>query len=227
LEVLERGDPVEIVRMLAAEPVTFAALQGLGLLTPPELAAGLAALETAGDWAYRREWLDGVRAIVRERLAGRAAASPIDPGVPLGELLPDEPWAPAILPLLHVERRQGKAYLPGAAPALGAKTEAAARLTSELAGGDVVRVDDRELAAYLENEGTLKRVGDGFAISSELYERGRDTLPTLTPITLAGFRDALGISRRTAQLLLERFDADGLTRRVGDERLLRRSRASE
>ena len=27
---------------------------------------------------------------------------------------------------------------------------------------------------------------------------------------------------RTAQLLLERFDADGLTRRVGDERVLRR-----
>jgi selenocysteine-specific elongation factor len=47
-------------------------------------------------------------------------------------------------------------------------------------------------------------------------------LQTLEPITLAGFRDALEISRRTAQLLLERFDADGLTRRVGDERVLRR-----
>jgi len=44
----------------------------------------------------------------------------------------------------------------------------------------------------------------------------------MNPITLAGFRDALGISRRVAQLLLERYDADGLTRRVGDERVLRR-----
>ena len=42
-------------------------------------------------------------------------------------------------------------------------------------------------------------------------------------ITLARFRDLLGIGRRTAQLLLERFDADGLTRRVGDERVLRRA----
>ena len=31
------------------------------------------------------------------------------------------------------------------------------------------------------------------------------------------------VSRRSAQLLLERFDADGLTRRVGDERVLRRA----
>ena len=80
------------------------------------------------------------------------------------------------------------------------------------------------LAAFLESAGRLKRVGDGFAVSSELYERGREALQTLAPITLAGFRDALGISRRTAQLLLERFDTDGLTRRVGDERVLRRSR---
>jgi len=33
----------------------------------------------------------------------------------------------------------------------------------------------------------------------------------------------LNISRKPAQLLLERFDADGLTRRVGDERVLRRT----
>jgi selenocysteine-specific elongation factor len=41
-------------------------------------------------------------------------------------------------------------------------------------------------------------------------------------ITLAQFRDRLGTSRRPAQLLLERFDADGVTRRVGDARVLRR-----
>jgi AraC-like DNA-binding protein len=41
-------------------------------------------------------------------------------------------------------------------------------------------------------------------------------------ITLARFRDLLGTSRKPAQLLLERFDADGITRRQGDERVLRR-----
>jgi selenocysteine-specific elongation factor len=223
LEILERGEPVEIVHLLAAEPVTFAELQASGLLAPEELAVGIASLERAGDFAFRRAWLEGVRTVVRERLAERSRSSPLEPGIPLAELLPREPWAAAILPLLHVERRQGKAYLPGATASLGQKADAAARVTSELAGGDVVKVDDRELAAYLENEGRLKRVGDGFAVSSELYDRGRDTLPALAPITLAAFRDALGISRRTAQLLLERYDADGLTRRVGDTRVLRRS----
>ena len=223
LEVLERGDPVEIVAMLAAEPVTFSALQAMGLCTPAQLATGLAALERAGDWAYRPGWLEGVRTLVRERLAEAAQRSPLDPGIALGELLPNEPWAPAILPLLHVERRNGKAYLPGAAPSLGGYDDAAAALEAGLERDGAVRVEDPQLAAYLEEEGRLRRVGRGFAVSTALYDRGREALSTLEPITLAAFRDALGISRRTAQLLLERYDADGLTRRVGDERVLRRA----
>ena len=223
LEVLERGDPAEIVPLLAPEPVTIAQLQATGLFTPAQLAEGLAAVEQAGDWAYRPAWLEGVRAVVRDRLAERARANPVEPGIPLGELLPREPWAPAILPLLHVERRNGKAYAPGAAPSLGDRAEAAAHLEAELADGGLARVEDSELAVYLESAGRLRRVGDGFAVSSQLYDRGLEALLVLDPITLASFRDALGISRRTAQLLLERYDADGLTRRVGDERVLRAS----
>jgi selenocysteine-specific elongation factor len=223
LELLERGDPVEIVRALVREPVTGASLQARGLFAPAELARGLAALEQAGDWFFAPEWLEEVRAQARERLKQRAESSPLEPGLPLAELLPPEPWAPPVLQLLHVERRGGKAYLPGTAPQLGEKAGAAAELEAQLAANDLVRLDDRQLAEYLEAEGRLKRVGDGLAVSTELYERGREALHELSPITLAGFRDALGVSRKTAQLLLERFDADGLTRRVGDERVLRRS----
>jgi selenocysteine-specific elongation factor len=222
LELLERGEPEEIVRELVREPVTAAVLEERGLFSPPELARGLAALEQAGDWYFAPEWLVGVRAVVRDRLARRAEESPLDPGLPLAELLPAEPWAPAIAPLLRVERRDAKAYLPGAAPKLGEKAAKAAELEARLAGDEAIRLDDRELAGYLESEGRLKRVGDGLAVSTGLYERGRGALPTLSPITLAGFRDALGISRKTAQLLLERYDNDGITRRVGDERRLRR-----
>jgi selenocysteine-specific elongation factor len=224
LEIVDRGDPAEIVQMLAAEPVAAAAVQAMGLLTPSELAAGLAPLKQIGDWVCRPEWLEGVRAVVRERLAERARTNPLDPGVPLGELLPNEPWAPAVMRLLHVDRRDGKAYLPGAAPSVGDRADEAVRLEAELAAEEIVRVADRELAAYLESQGRLRRVGDGFAVSTDLYDRGREAIATLSPITLASFRDALGVSRRTAQLLLERFDGDGLTRRVGDERVLRRSR---
>jgi selenocysteine-specific elongation factor len=224
LEILDRGDPAEIVHLLAAEPVRTAALQALGLLAPDQLATGLAALSQAGEWVHRPAWLEGARTVVRERLLERAETSPLDPGIPLGELLPHEPWAPAILPLLHVERRDGKAFAPGAAASLGEKAEAAERLEATLAAEGIARLEDAELGAYLESAGKLRRVGDGFAVSAELYDHGREALQSLEPITLAGFRDALGISRRTAQLLLERFDADGVTRRVGDERVLRRSK---
>ena len=224
LEVLESGDPESIVRAIVHAPVTGEELQARGLLAPAELARGLAAVESAGDWFFAPDWLEEQRAAVRERLAERASTSPLDPGIPLGELLPHEPWAPAVLQLLHVERRDGKAYAPGAAPKLGDQAAAAAELEAKLAAEDLVRVDDRNLAGFLDDRGALKRVGDGYAVSAALYERGLEALQALAPITLAGFRDAVGISRRTAQLLLERYDADGLTLRVGDERRLRSRR---
>jgi selenocysteine-specific elongation factor len=206
--------------------VTGSALQARGLLAPPELAQGLAAVRRAGDWYFSEDWLADLRRRVRDRLHERAAAHPLDPGLPLGELLGGDPWAAAVLNLLQLERRGGKAYLPGAAATLGDRADAAARLEHELATGEVVRVDDRELARYLEEQDRLRRVGDGFAVSPDTYERARATLvaecESAGRITLARFRDLLGVGRREAQLLLERFDADGITRRVGDERVLRR-----
>jgi selenocysteine-specific elongation factor len=225
LELLEHGDPEAIVRAVVDGPVTGSELQSRGLLSAPELARGLASLQQAGDWYFTPEWLEEVRSTVRERLAERARTSPLDPGLLLGELLPPKPWAAAVASLLHLERRGGKAYAPGAAPQLGDHAAEAAAVVEQLAVEDLVRIDDRDLAGFLEAQGTLKRVGDGLAVPERLYERGRETLQGLSPITLAGFRDALGVSRRTAQLLLERFDADGLTRRVGDERVLRRSQS--
>ena len=55
----------------------------------------------------------------------RAEESPLEPGLAVAELLPAEPWAPAILPLLPIERRGGIAYLPGVAASLGARSAAA------------------------------------------------------------------------------------------------------
>ena len=88
-------------------------------------------------------------------------------------------------------------------------------------------MQDGQLARFLEEQGRLVRVGDGYAVSPSAYERAREALVSELQasgrITLARFRDLLGISRKPAQLLLERFDTDGVTRRVGDERVLRRS----
>jgi selenocysteine-specific elongation factor len=168
------------------------------------------------------ERLEELRAELDARLA---AADPLDPGIPV----PAEPWAAQVLPLLGLERRGSKLYRPGAAPSLGARAGEAEGLLRELgeAGLEPVRVDDRTLAEFLEREGALVRVGDGLAVGREAYERARALVVEEAgregKVTLARFRDLAGISRRPAQLLLERMDADGLTRRVGDERVLRRA----
>jgi len=181
-------------------------------------------VRSAGEHVFSDAWLAELRANVRARLAARAESDPLDPGVPLAELLPSESWAPHVLNLLEVERRGAKAYLPGAAAALGERAQAASELEALLAREEITKVDDKQLAAFLEEAGRLRRVGDGFAVSTTLYDRGLELLPGLDAITLAAFRDALGVGRRTAQLLLERYDADGLTLRRGDVRTLRRAR---
>jgi selenocysteine-specific elongation factor len=225
LTVLERGDPEEIVRALVQGPVTRHDLQARGVLAPAELTRGLVAVRSAGEHVFSDAWLADLRATVHARLAARATSDPLDPGVPVAELLPSEPWAQHVLDLLEVERRGAKAYLPGASAALGERAQAATELEMQLAQEEIAKVDDKQLAAFLEQAGRLRRVGDGFAVSTALYERGRELLPQLDQITLAAFRDALGVGRRTAQLLLERYDADGLTLRRGDIRTLRRARS--
>jgi hypothetical protein len=182
-----------------------------------------------GDWAFSDRWLAETTSAVDARLRERAETSPLDPGLALAELLPHEPWAPAILSLLPVDRRGPKANLPGATAALGEMAEAAAILERELeaSGLAAVKVDDAELARFLEEERRLVRLGDGFAVGQGGYEVARDVLVQECRaeggITLARFRDLSGVGRRDAQLLLERFDQDGLTRRLGDRRVLRRS----
>jgi selenocysteine-specific elongation factor len=174
-----------------------------------------------GQWAYSDDWLETFRASLEERLE---AADPLDPGVPA----PSEPWGSDVLARLGLERRGAKVYRPGAAGSLGGRADEAAELESGL-GLEPVKVDDGALARFLEERGRLVRVGDGYAVSPRAYEHAKtllvEELEVASRITLARFRDLIGASRRTAQLLLERFDADGLTRRVGDERVLRRATA--
>ncbi len=179
-------------------------------------------VERAGPWAFSREWLDELERDLRTRIE---AADPIDPGVPP----PAQPWAADVLVLLPFERRGAKLYLPGAVASLGARANEAATLEQELgaAGVRATKVGDDELARFLEASGTLVRLGDGYAIGADAYEVAMDVLLAecrdAGEITLARFRDLAGVGRRDAQLLLERFDADGLTRRVGDRRVLRRA----
>jgi selenocysteine-specific elongation factor len=111
-------------------------------------------------------------------------------------------------------------------PTLADLEHEAAGVEAQL-GLEPVKVADRHLARLMEEDGRLVRVGNGFAISTNAYEQARaallEELEREGRITLARFRDTLGTSRKTAQMLLERFDADRVTVRIGEERVLRRS----
>jgi selenocysteine-specific elongation factor len=211
LERLERGDIAATIH----QPVRREALRFV-------LDGELDGVEHAGDWVFSSAWLAAYESTLRGRIA---AADPIDPGVPL----PAEPWAAVVLPLLPFERRGSKLYLPDAAPSLGGRESEAEAIERELAtaGMRATKVVNDELARYLEARGRLVRLGDGYAIGADSYEVARDVLlaecRAAGSTTLARFRDLVGVGRRDAQLLLERFDADGLTRRVGEKRVLRRA----
>jgi hypothetical protein len=172
-----------------------------------------------GGWTFSDDWLEELRRDYERRLDD---ADALDPGVPA----PTQAWAAAVVPRLGLERRGAKLYRPGAAGSLGPREREAAELEARL-GLEPLKVEDAGLARFLEQQGRLVRAGNGYAVSPAAYERARAVLvgelETSGHITLARFRDLLGVSRKTAQLLLERFDADGVTRRQGDERVLRRS----
>jgi selenocysteine-specific elongation factor len=176
----------------------------------------------AGGWSFSDEWLEELRGEYERRLE---AADPLDPGVPA----PTQDWAVAVVPRLGLERRGAKLYRAGATGTLGAREKEAAELEARL-GLEPVKTEDAGLARFLEQQGRLVRVGDGYAVSPAAYEHARgvliDECERTGRITLARLRDLLGVSRKTSQSLLERFDADGITRRTGDQRVLRRAATS-
>src|SRR5207244_871576 len=78
----------------------------------------------------------------------RHSADPLDPGVDA----PAGPWAPAIVPLVGLERQGSRLYLPGGRRQLDARAEEVAALERELdeAGFIGVKVADARLARALE-----------------------------------------------------------------------------
>jgi len=211
IDLLARGDVAATIEA----PVHLDALRFV-------LDGELEGVERAGAWVFSASWLAACETDLRARIA---AADPIDPGVPQ----PPDAWVADVLPRLPFERRGSRLYLSGAVATLEGREEEAAVLERELAlaGVRATKVSDDELARYLEARGRLVRLGDGYAIGADAYEVAKDVMlgecRAAGGITLARFRDLAGVGRRDAQLLLERFDADGLTRRVGDRRVLRRT----
>jgi len=133
-----------------------------------------------------------------------------------------------------VRESPGSIALPDHAPQLSAAQQAAtdafiAALKANPYSPPTERRPDPELLAYLEEEGRIVRVGDGIAFAREAYDemtaRVVEHLRAFDTITLGQVRDMFATSRKYAQALLEHLDDQRITRRVGDERVLRKGGA--
>ena len=217
LDRVARGELAAIV----SAPVALTELQRRFQPDEHKLGASLNGVVHAGPYVLSQSWLDETRGRAEAALAAREGE--VDPGLPLSALLPGEPWAADVAPLLRLDEHEGRLYLPGQRPSSGARADSVAPPTE---GVSAFHVDDPILARQLEREGRLVTLGAGLALSPAAYERHKETVveecDRAGTISLARFRDLSGLSRRTAQLVLERFDSDRVTLRVGDARRLRR-----
>jgi selenocysteine-specific elongation factor len=174
----------------------------------------------------------------RDVLSGYHQSAPLRRGMPREELrsrlgLPAGAFDAFLRRLLGegtVREASGTVALAGHTPAPdSAGLARAALLLKELQARPytpaVSEQPDDELLAYLEDEGHLVRTGDGVFFAAEAYremtERIVAHLGTNRTVTLAQVRDMFSTSRKFAQSLLEHMDSQHITRRVGDERVLR------
>lgn len=71
-----------------------------------------------------------------------------------------------------------------------------------------------------KQKGEIRIIGGEFLLSKRIEEKALDILRTLPEITIASMRDTTNVSRKYILPLLEDFDARGITRRIGDKRVL-------
>ena len=156
LDLLERGDVAATVHA----PVRLATLRHV-LGGQPE------GLQQAGDWVFSSRGSPST---------GLTSSGGWTPPIHSTRVAPPgDLWAADVIPLLGLERRGAKLYRAGAAGELGDKQAAADDLNARL-GLEPVKVDDAALARFLEEQGTLVRVGDGYAVSRTAFDEARATL---------------------------------------------------
>ncbi len=243
-ESLERraaGDVLQEELRKYPRGVTVAAL--LRATMAPE--ADVAALDARhiGDWLYDSAAWEAIATRAARELKTYHGAHPLRPGMAREELRSrlgvSPPSFPAVVEGLVQEgrliERNGSLALPGHKVDLEVTGGAAAQLVDLLrherfappslaaamqrtgAGPDMVRA----LAAG----GSIVRVSEDVAFSKEAYEEAvamvKEIVETTGSITVGQLRDRMAASRRPVLALLEHLDAQRVTRRVGDARVLR------
>jgi selenocysteine-specific elongation factor len=240
----------------AAAAVALDRLAPPGLLDREHARAALVQLERAGEalpigsdaWIDAAVY-DALRERVSSTLEARAGAEPLRPTVPLAALLPSEAGRESLADRLAADgvlvREGSEARAPGArARATEVHERAAAAVLEALEASGATPPDPatlesvsglspgefRALVAALARDGDVVRLGADVVYAQQQFAAAQAWVEShcreTGSVTLAQLRDGLGTNRRMAQAILERLDVDGVTRRIGDARVLRRQRSS-
>ncbi len=245
-----RAAPTPRARLLAVldAPWTRAEAGARAGLDPAErdvaIAEGLAdgSVVEIADALLGRGAYEAAATRVERLLAMGHRRSPLRAGVPREEVraaiaLPPK-RAAALLARLSAEGRvveRGAAVaLPGHVPTLSTEQEAAwsrardalARQPLQPPSAASLATDigiDRELLGALAERGDVIRIGEAVFLPSAVREFGEKVIEELASAgraSVARARDLTGSSRKHVLPLLQFLDDHGLTRRVGDDRVL-------
>ena len=194
-------------------------------------------------WLWASEHWRALSQRITTELAAYHAAHPLRPGMPREEVrsrsgLPTAAFAAALRGLVDdgaVQERDGEVALPSHQVAMEPGDGPSSRLIEELsrdrfAPPSLVEAMQRsgagiEVVRALERRGDLVRLSDDVAFTREAYAEAvvlvKEMVAREGSITVAQLRDRMGASRRPVLALLEHLDAQRITRRVGDARVLR------
>ncbi len=247
LQLYAKNEPTAIARAaLSTGALRPEDLVARGLLDLEDARAALAAQEgvvVLGEWHLSAIRYAAIRDTIVDRLQTRQREHPLDPGRSVEALLRETPWREELIVRLASEgvlerdgpmvRLAGVGHDDDPTVAEAALAELAAAPFATHRQVDVVErfplpADDAwAVLAALDRSERIARLPDGLVVHRLAYDEAvrlvRERCETDGEITLAGLRDATSSSRKVAQALLERMDTDGITRRTGDARILRRS----
>jgi len=244
----ERATPEDLPGLLVAERGAIRASE-IGPLTG-EVPTEIPGATRLGTWWVHDGTLERLRSAVAETLGAHHEAQPLldgmDPTALRSAVIETEP---ALSPQLeadlatslleHLERegliaREGPLIrLAEHRVALGEREEEAERLVAAVEAGEPTPPDvpalladgfDRELIDAACRIGRLASVSKEVVVTPAFLERAegvaRAQAASPDGLTVSGFRQALGTTRKYALPLLASFDARGITRRDGDVRRL-------
>jgi selenocysteine-specific elongation factor len=194
--------------------------------------AGLAAAVASGDFLVAKPVLAEARKRTVDLVKAHHAAFPLEPGLELTALAAALKLdAPRVKDALeganNLVVEAGRVRLPGHRTSVAGEPEAK-RLVAALEAAPFAPPSPAELDAPpaivrgLVREGLLVDL-DGVILAASALQAARDLVVAAMKergsVTVADVRDVLGSSRKYVLAILARLDADGVTRRRGDDRI--------